>query len=193
MSWGPLFSPNSIKFNYSWSSSGGMFCESSGGLVCSFQIDIVIELLIFSPPFFVPNSQQFIQFTHWNLAGKLYVSNLLVVVCQRSKYLCAGLRAFILSVDCRNQKCGVLRCLPLLLHGRSRMKAALVLRRDSIQSAPRRGESKERSSLGTELPLLGVLFAFKLWLFFVSGQIYCRGMLASLLALNAIVLTSLLS
>lgn len=56
MSWGPLFSPNFIKFNYSWSSSGGMFCERSGGLVCSFQIVIVIELLIFSPPFFAPNN-----------------------------------------------------------------------------------------------------------------------------------------
>lgn len=69
MSWGPLFSPNFIKFNYSWSSSGGMFCERSGGLVCSFQIVIVIELLIFSPSFFC--SQQFIKSGHWNLAGKL--------------------------------------------------------------------------------------------------------------------------
>lgn len=77
--------------------------------------------------------------------------------------------------------------------GRSGMKAALVLPKNPIQSAPCRGQSQGGSSLRTELPLLGALFAFKLWLFFVSGQIYCRGMLASLLALNSVVLTSLLS
>lgn len=42
------------------------------------------------------------------------------------------------------------------------MKAALVLPRDPTESAPRRGQSKGCSSLGTELPLLGALFAFKL-------------------------------
>lgn len=55
MSRGPLSSPNSIKDNYSWSSSGGMFCERSGSLVCSFQIDVVIVSIITPPSFFVPN------------------------------------------------------------------------------------------------------------------------------------------
>lgn len=57
MSRGPLSSPNSIKDNYSWSSSGGMFCERSGSLVCSFQIDVVIVPVIIHslPPLFVPD------------------------------------------------------------------------------------------------------------------------------------------
>lgn len=139
-------------------------------------------------------SQQFTKLTHWNLAGQLLcVSAICSSWPARDQNTCMLIWGHVVTVARWNQKCGVLRCQPLLLCGRSRMKAAVVLPRDPIQSAPRRGQSKGCSSLGTELPLLGALFAFKLWLFFVSGQIYCRGMLASLLALNSVVLTSLLS
>lgn len=188
MSWDSLFSPNSIKFNYSWSSSGGMFCERSGSLVCSFQIDIVIKVLIFFASFFIPNNLL-------NSHIKTFLEE--YCVCQQSAH--HGLPEIKIPVCWLEGMLwvwtGEIRsvgswgvCLSCYMAG-----AALVLPRDPIQSAPHRGQSKGCSSSGTELPLLGVLFAFKLWLFFVSGQIYCRGMLASLLALNSVVLTSLLS
>lgn len=82
MSRGPLFSPNSIKDNYCWSSSGGMFCKRSRSLVCNLPDRHCNCAYDYPSPFFFFCSQQFIKFTPWKLVGKLkYHSKICLLWC----------------------------------------------------------------------------------------------------------------
>lgn len=78
-----------------------------------------------------------------------------------------------------------------MLHGSSRMKADLVLPR-GITACLQCAKVRARDALHSVLGSLGLESTRRL-LNFVSGCISCRQLLASLLVLNSVVLTSLLS